>query len=198
MRRYVQVSGLFFGLVAVGHLVRVVRRWPLLIAGFPVPALVSLAVLLLCAMVVLSSRAPWLAVTHSSAALRRCGHLLGGAFEWCEPVQVRMDRSEIVVTGKGRNRLPRHSRSQGMAVRVDACSQGTNELFLRPSRYDQREVGPRRRAAATRSAARKVLSMTQAAAQNGDQVFAVVGRRTLGWCDERLGDRHLGAGMKDT
>ena len=45
MQRYVQVSGLFFGLVAIGHLVRVVRRWPLLIAGFPVPALVSLAVL---------------------------------------------------------------------------------------------------------------------------------------------------------
>lgn len=47
MRRYVQVSGLLFGLVAVGHLVRVVRRWPLLIAGYPVPALVSLAVLVI-------------------------------------------------------------------------------------------------------------------------------------------------------
>ena len=45
MQRYVQVSGLLFGLVTIGHLLRVVRRWPLLIAGFPVPALVSLVVL---------------------------------------------------------------------------------------------------------------------------------------------------------
>jgi hypothetical protein len=44
MRQYVQLSGLLFGLVALGHLVRVVRRWPL-IAGYPVPALASLAVL---------------------------------------------------------------------------------------------------------------------------------------------------------
>jgi hypothetical protein len=45
MRPYVQVSGLLFSLVAIGHLVRVVRRWPLLIAGYPVPALASLGVL---------------------------------------------------------------------------------------------------------------------------------------------------------
>jgi hypothetical protein len=45
MQRYIQVSGLLFGLVAIGHLVRVVRRWPLLVAGYPVPALASLAVL---------------------------------------------------------------------------------------------------------------------------------------------------------
>jgi hypothetical protein len=49
MRRYVQVSGLLFGLVAIGHLVRLVRRWPLLVAGYPVPALVSLAVLVVTA-----------------------------------------------------------------------------------------------------------------------------------------------------
>jgi len=46
MRPYVQVSGLLFGLVALVHLVRVIRRWPLLIAGHPVPAVVSLVVLL--------------------------------------------------------------------------------------------------------------------------------------------------------
>lgn len=45
MRPYLQISGLLFGLVAIGHLVRVVRRWPLLIAGYPVPALASLVVL---------------------------------------------------------------------------------------------------------------------------------------------------------
>ena len=45
MRPYLQVSGLLFGLVAIGHLVRLVRRWPLLIAGYPIPALASLAVL---------------------------------------------------------------------------------------------------------------------------------------------------------
>jgi hypothetical protein len=45
MRLYLRVSGLLFGLVAIGHLVRTVRRWPLSIAGHPVPAGVSLLVL---------------------------------------------------------------------------------------------------------------------------------------------------------
>jgi hypothetical protein len=45
MRAYVQVSGVVFALVALGHLLRLVRRWPLLIAGRPLPALVSLIVL---------------------------------------------------------------------------------------------------------------------------------------------------------
>jgi hypothetical protein len=45
MRRYVQISGLLFGLVTLGHLLRVVRRWPMLIADRPVPALLSLVVL---------------------------------------------------------------------------------------------------------------------------------------------------------
>lgn len=45
MRPYVRVSGLLFGLVAIGHLVRAVRRWPLLIGGHPVPVVVSLIVL---------------------------------------------------------------------------------------------------------------------------------------------------------
>jgi hypothetical protein len=42
MRSYVRLSGLVFGLIAVGHLVRTVRRWPLLIAGYPIPAVASL------------------------------------------------------------------------------------------------------------------------------------------------------------
>jgi hypothetical protein len=47
MRTYLQVSGVLFGLVALGHLLRVVGRWPLLIAGRPLPAIVSLIVLVL-------------------------------------------------------------------------------------------------------------------------------------------------------
>jgi hypothetical protein len=44
MRSYVRVSGLVFALLALGHLLRTVRRWPLLIAGHPIPAVVSLLV----------------------------------------------------------------------------------------------------------------------------------------------------------
>ena len=44
MRTYVRVSGLVFGLAAVGHLLRVIRRWPLLVAGHPIPAIASLIV----------------------------------------------------------------------------------------------------------------------------------------------------------
>jgi hypothetical protein len=46
MRTYVQVSGVLFALVALGHLVRVLARWPLLIGGRPLPALGSLGVVL--------------------------------------------------------------------------------------------------------------------------------------------------------
>ena len=46
MRAYVRVSGLLFGLVALGHLVRLIRRWPLLIGGYPLPALASAVVLI--------------------------------------------------------------------------------------------------------------------------------------------------------
>ena len=46
MRTYVQVSGTLFGLFALGHLVRVIRHWPLLIAGYPLPVLASIVVLL--------------------------------------------------------------------------------------------------------------------------------------------------------
>jgi hypothetical protein len=49
MRTYVQLSGILFALVAVGHLVRVLARWPLLIAGYPLPTLASLVVLVVTA-----------------------------------------------------------------------------------------------------------------------------------------------------
>jgi hypothetical protein len=49
MRTYVQLSGVLFALVALGHLVRVLARWPLLIAGYPLPALASLVVLVVTA-----------------------------------------------------------------------------------------------------------------------------------------------------
>ena len=39
MRAYVQFSGVLLALVALGHLVRLLARWPLLIAGYPLPAL---------------------------------------------------------------------------------------------------------------------------------------------------------------
>jgi hypothetical protein len=44
MRAYLQLSGLIFFAVALGHLLRVLRRWPLLIGGYPLPALASLLV----------------------------------------------------------------------------------------------------------------------------------------------------------
>ena len=44
MRAYLQLSGILFALVALGHLVRTLARWPLLIAGYPLPAIVSLGV----------------------------------------------------------------------------------------------------------------------------------------------------------
>ena len=46
MRAYVQVSGIVFTLVALGHLLRMVARWPLLLAGRPLPGVVSLIVFL--------------------------------------------------------------------------------------------------------------------------------------------------------
>jgi hypothetical protein len=44
MRAYLQVSSLLFALVALGHLLRVLLRWPLLIAARPLPGVVSLIV----------------------------------------------------------------------------------------------------------------------------------------------------------
>ena len=46
MRNYVTVSGLIFLLVAVGHLIRAVLHWPLIIGGRPLPAVVSILITL--------------------------------------------------------------------------------------------------------------------------------------------------------
>ncbi|HTS88762.1 MAG TPA: hypothetical protein VMG41_09750 [Gemmatimonadales bacterium] len=44
MRAYLRLTCIIFALVAVGHLLRVAVRWPLLIAGRPLPAFASLLV----------------------------------------------------------------------------------------------------------------------------------------------------------
>ena len=41
MRAYLQISGTLFGLIAVGHLLRLFRHWPLDRAGYVVPIWVS-------------------------------------------------------------------------------------------------------------------------------------------------------------
>jgi hypothetical protein len=46
MRNYLRTSGIIFGLVAIGHLLRLVFRWPLLLAGRPLPWVASLLVLI--------------------------------------------------------------------------------------------------------------------------------------------------------
>jgi len=47
MRAYLQISGTLFGLVAVGHLLRLFRHWPVDFAGYEVPLWVSWIGLLL-------------------------------------------------------------------------------------------------------------------------------------------------------
>ncbi|MGH7628731.1 MAG: hypothetical protein ACREOF_04975, partial [Gemmatimonadales bacterium] len=37
MRAYLQISGTLFGLIALGHLLRLVRHWPDDLAGYVVP-----------------------------------------------------------------------------------------------------------------------------------------------------------------
>jgi hypothetical protein len=37
MRAYLQISGALFGLIAVGHLVRLFRHWSVDLAGYTVP-----------------------------------------------------------------------------------------------------------------------------------------------------------------
>ena len=37
MRAYLQVSGVLFGLIALGHLLRLWRHWPVDLAGHTVP-----------------------------------------------------------------------------------------------------------------------------------------------------------------
>ncbi len=46
MRAYLRVSSTLFALVTLGHLVRMIARWPLVIAGRPMPAFASLVVLI--------------------------------------------------------------------------------------------------------------------------------------------------------
>jgi hypothetical protein len=49
MRRYAQVSGTFFAVIAVAHLVRVLMGWPLRLAELTVPAWASIGGFLLTA-----------------------------------------------------------------------------------------------------------------------------------------------------
>ena len=46
MRAYVQLSSVLFALTALGHLLRTMARWPLVIAGRPLPAFASLVIFL--------------------------------------------------------------------------------------------------------------------------------------------------------
>ena len=41
MRAYLQISGVLFGIIAVIHLLRLFRHWPVDLAGHPVPLWVS-------------------------------------------------------------------------------------------------------------------------------------------------------------
>ena len=47
MQTYLQISGTLFGLIAVGHLLRLFRHWPVDLAGYAVPLWVSWIGLLL-------------------------------------------------------------------------------------------------------------------------------------------------------
>lgn len=49
MRAYLQISSTLFGLIALGHLLRLVRHWPAEIAGQSVPTWVSVVALVLTA-----------------------------------------------------------------------------------------------------------------------------------------------------
>ncbi len=49
MRAYLQISGALFGLIALAHLLRVVRHWPIDLAGHMVPLGASRLGLLLAA-----------------------------------------------------------------------------------------------------------------------------------------------------
>ena len=47
MRAYLQISGTLFGVIAVGHLLRLFRQWPVDLAGYAVPLWASWVGLLL-------------------------------------------------------------------------------------------------------------------------------------------------------
>jgi hypothetical protein len=47
MRSYVQASSILFALFALVHIFRLLMRWPLVIAGFPLPAFGSFIAVLI-------------------------------------------------------------------------------------------------------------------------------------------------------
>ena len=47
MRAYLQISGTLFGSIAVAHLLRLIRHWPVDLAGYTVPQWASWVGLLL-------------------------------------------------------------------------------------------------------------------------------------------------------
>lgn len=49
MRAYLQISSILFGLIALGHLLRLLRHWPAEIAGQAVPTWVSVVALVVSA-----------------------------------------------------------------------------------------------------------------------------------------------------
>jgi hypothetical protein len=49
MRSYLKISSSLFGLIAVVHLLRLLRHWPAVIAGQPVPAWTSAVALVVTA-----------------------------------------------------------------------------------------------------------------------------------------------------
>ncbi len=49
MRSYLRISSALFGLIALAHLLRLLRHWPAVIAGQPVPGWVSIVALVVTA-----------------------------------------------------------------------------------------------------------------------------------------------------
>ena len=49
MRSYLRTSSALFGLIALAHLLRLLRHWPAVIAGQPVPGWVSIGALVVTA-----------------------------------------------------------------------------------------------------------------------------------------------------
>jgi hypothetical protein len=49
MQAYLQISGVLFGLIALVHLLRLLRHWPVVLAGYMVPLWASWLGLILAA-----------------------------------------------------------------------------------------------------------------------------------------------------
>ena len=49
MRAYLQISGALFGVIALAHLLRLLRHWPIEVAGYPIPLWASWLGLLITA-----------------------------------------------------------------------------------------------------------------------------------------------------